>query len=121
MNILSDLSGALSRSYARRQFSPNHITSGGGLEEIVVPLTPSANLPNVPRGYRDFNPPIASTGINTSQDLAASRPGLGPQAAVYIHPPHPLVRHTSNGPGVDIPVATYIEGVYLATALPLRS
>jgi iron complex outermembrane recepter protein len=100
-------------------FAQNQTTSEGGLEEIVVTAQRrSENLQNVPIAITAISAAqLEASGINTSQDLSLVTPGLvTPQAAGYIQPHIRGVGTTSNGPGIEMPVATYIDGVYLASA-----
>lgn len=60
---------------------------------------------------------LAAVGIQSSQDLSVITPGLTiPQTSGYTQPRIRGVGTTSNGPGVENPVATYIDGVYIASA-----
>src|SRR5260370_8138500 len=97
----------------------NQTTFEGRLEEIVVTAQRrSENLQNVPVAVTAISAAqLAATGISTSQDLSLVTPGLvTPQAAGYIQPHIRGVGTTSNGPGIEMPVATYVDGVYLANA-----
>src|SRR5258706_7782233 len=60
---------------------------------------------------------LTAVGIQSSQDLSLITPGLSiPQTSGYTQPHIRGVGTTSNGPGVENPVATYIDGVYIASA-----
>ena len=60
---------------------------------------------------------LAAAGIQSSQDLSVITPGLSiPQTSGYTQPRIRGVGTTSNGPGIENPVATYIDGVYIASA-----
>jgi iron complex outermembrane recepter protein len=60
---------------------------------------------------------LASVGVRTSQDLSIVTPGLTvPQTSGYSQPHIRGVGTTSNGPGIENPVATYVDGVYIASA-----
>ena len=60
---------------------------------------------------------LAAVGIQSSQDLAVVTPGLSiPQTSGYTQPRIRGVGTSSNGPGIENPVATYIDGVYVASA-----
>jgi iron complex outermembrane receptor protein len=110
---------ALAIIWPAGSFAENQTTSGGGLEEIVVTAQRrSENLQNVPVAVTAISAAqLEASGINTSQDLSLVTPGLvTPQAAGYIQPHIRGVGTTSNGPGIEMPVATYIDGVYLASA-----
>src|SRR5882757_8735854 len=94
-------------------------TSTGGLEEIVVTAQRrSEPLQNVPIAVSAATAAqLASTGISSTQELIMVIPGLSaPQAAGYTQPHIRGVGSSTNGPGLEQPVATYIDGVYLAAA-----
>ncbi|MCP3731378.1 TonB-dependent receptor [Sphingomonas sp. MG17] len=60
---------------------------------------------------------LAAVGIQSSQDLALITPGLTvPQTSGYTQPRIRGVGTSSNGPGVENPIATYIDGVYISSA-----
>jgi iron complex outermembrane receptor protein len=60
---------------------------------------------------------LQSVGISTTQDLNLVTPGLTvPQVAGYTQPHIRGVGSSTNGPGLEQPVATYIDGVYLGFA-----
>lgn len=60
---------------------------------------------------------LAAVGITSTQDLAVVTPGLNaPQAAGFTQPHIRGVGSSTNGPGLEQPVATYIDGVYIASA-----
>src|ERR1700730_843373 len=60
---------------------------------------------------------LQSVGITTTQDLNLVTPGLTvPQVAGYTQPHIRGVGSSTNGPGLEQPIATYIDGVYLAAA-----
>lgn len=60
---------------------------------------------------------LAAVGIQSSQDLSVITPGLTiPQTSGYTQPRIRGVGTSSNGPGIENPVATYIDGVYIASA-----
>ncbi|CAH0357055.1 TonB-dependent receptor [Sphingobium sp. CECT 9361] len=114
-------------AYAQDSNSPNsqtEATAGSsdvkvGVTDIVVTAQRrSERLQDVPvsvtaaTGER-----LAAVGIQSSQDLSVITPGLTiPQTSGYTQPRIRGVGTTSNGPGVENPVATYIDGVYIASA-----
>lgn len=90
-----------------------------GLEEIVVTAQRrSERLQDVPVAVTAVTAAdLAAVGIQSSQDLSVVTPGLTiPQTSGYTQPRIRGVGTTSNGPGVENPVATYIDGVYIASA-----
>lgn len=91
---------------------------GGILDIVVTAQRRSERLQDVPvavtaaTGER-----LAAVGIQSSQDLAMLTPGLSiPQTSGYTQPRIRGVGTSSNGPGIENPVATYIDGVYVASA-----
>ena len=90
-----------------------------GLEEIVVTAQRrSERLQNVPVAVTAASAArLAAVGITSTQELSVVTPGLtAPQVAGYAQPHIRGVGSSSNGPGIEPPVATYIDGVYIAAA-----
>ena len=93
--------------------------SGGGVEEIVVTAQRrSEKLQNVPLAVTAAtSAKLASVGISSTQDLGQITPGLSaPQVSGFTQPHIRGVGSSTNGPGLEQPVATYIDGVYIAAA-----
>ena len=89
----------------------------GQLQEIVVTAQRrSERLQDVPVAVTALTADkLSDSGIRTSQDLAMVTPGLNePETAGYAQPHIRGVGSSSNGPGLEQPVATYIDGVYIA-------
>lgn len=94
-------------------------SSSSGLEEIVVTAQRrSERLQDVPVTVTAVTSArLAAVGIHSSQDLSIVTPGLSvPQTSGYSQPRIRGVGTTSNGPGIENPVATYIDGVYISSA-----
>lgn len=90
-----------------------------GVEDIVVTAQRrSERLQNVPVAVTAASAArLAAVGITNTQELAAITPGLiVPQTAGFIQPFIRGVGSSTNGPGLEAPVATYIDGVYIASA-----
>ena len=90
-----------------------------GIQDIVVTAQRrSERLQDVPVAVTAATASrLAAVGIQSSQDLSVITPGLTiPQTSGYTQPRIRGVGTTSNGPGVENPVATYIDGVYIASA-----
>ena len=91
----------------------------GGVEEIVVTAQRrSERLQNVPVAVTAASAArLEAAGIANTQELAIVTPGLSaPQQAGYTQPHIRGVGSSTNGPGLEPPVATYIDGVYIAAA-----
>ena len=98
---------------------PQADASSGGVEEIVVTAQRrSEKLQNVPVAVTAASAAkLASVGITNTQDLGQITPGLSaPQASGFTQPHIRGVGSSTNGPGLEQPVATYIDGVYIAAA-----
>ena len=58
---------------------------------------------------------LEAAGIQTTEDLTEITPGLSfPQTGGYYQPHLRGVGTSSNGPGIENPVAVYIDGVYIS-------
>lgn len=94
-------------------------TPSRGVEEIVVTAQRrSERLQNVPIAVTAVSAAkLESVGIQTTQDLAIITPGLSsPSTLGFTQPFIRGVGSNTNGPGLEPPVATYIDGVYIAAA-----
>lgn len=95
------------------------ITQSSSLEDIVVTAQRrSERLQNVPIAVTAVTQTrLAAIGVATTQDLSIVTPGLtAPQTAGFAQPHIRGVGSSTNGPGIEAPVATYIDGVYLGAA-----
>lgn len=93
--------------------------SSTAVEDIVVTAQRrSERLQNVPVAVTAASAArLAAVGIQTTQDLAIVTPGLSaPQVSGFTQPHIRGVGSSTNGPGLEQPVATYIDGVYIAAA-----
>ena len=90
-----------------------------GVEEIVVTAQRrEERLQDVPVAVTAASAArLATVGIQTTQDLSLVTPGLSaPQTGGFAQPHIRGVGSSTNGPGLEPPVATYIDGVYIAAA-----
>ena len=90
-----------------------------GVEEVVVTAQRrSERLQNVPIAVSAATAVRLNTvGVANTEELSLITPGLlVPQTAGYEQPHIRGVGSSTNGPGLEAPVATYIDGVYLAAA-----
>ncbi|HUO23564.1 MAG TPA: TonB-dependent receptor [Caulobacteraceae bacterium] len=92
----------------------------GQIEEVVVTVQRrEEKLQNVPVAVTAFGASqLKAQGVQATADLTAVVPGLNFTEGVGIYG-LPVIRGvgtTSQGPGIENPVATYIDGVYLASA-----
>ena len=93
--------------------------SSVGVEEIVVTAQRrSERLQNVPVAVTAASAArLEAAGISNTQELSFITPGLSlPQTGGYTQPHIRGVGSNTNGPGLEPPVATYIDGVYIAAA-----
>ena len=90
-------------------------TPKAGNDEIIVTAQRrSERLSDVPIAVSAFNAnQLATFGVNSTIDLAIVTPGMqfGTQAA-YGQPFLRGIGTTATGPGVESPVALYVDGVY---------
>ena len=90
-----------------------------GIQDIVVTAQRrSENLQNVPIAITAITgDKLNATGVNVTTDLIAVTPGLNytNNAGVYAQAKLRGVGTSSNGPGIENPVATYIDGVYISS------
>lgn len=90
-----------------------------GIEDIVVTAQRrSERLQDVPVAISAASATkLASVGINSTQELTIVTPGLSvPQVAGYTQPHIRGIGTNANGPGIEQAIATYIDGVYIASA-----
>lgn len=94
-------------------------SSSGAISDIVVTAQRrSERLQDVPVAVSAISGDrLAAIGIQSSLELATVTPGLvAPQVAGFSQPHIRGVGSSTNGPGLEQPVATYIDGVYIASA-----
>ncbi|KEQ52327.1 TonB-dependent receptor precursor [Sphingobium chlorophenolicum] len=103
--------------------SPPAAASSGqnatAIEDIVVTAQRrSERLQDVPVAVTAASAAkLAAVGIASTQELTVVTPGLSmPQTAGYSQPRIRGIGSSTNGPGQEPPIATYIDGVYLAAA-----
>lgn len=87
----------------------------GGLEDIVVTAQRREQaLQTVPIAIQAFSQKaLQSSGIENTADLALVTPGLVVVRGVGLSSPFLRgIGSSSNGPGVESPIATYVDGVY---------
>jgi iron complex outermembrane recepter protein len=113
-------SGLLYGSAALGQNTPASMTdTSASLEEIVVTAEKrSANLQNVPIAVTALtSEDLAVAGIQNSADLAQVVPGFSFNNQLGFGLPRIRgVGIAGAGPGIENPVATYIDGVYYGSA-----
>jgi iron complex outermembrane receptor protein len=94
--------------------------SGSGLQEIVVTAQKrSENLQNVPIAITALSAKqLTVAGISNTADLKAVTPGLAFNTALggFGQPRIRGIGTTTTGPGIENPVATYVDGVYIGSA-----
>lgn len=113
------LSAALLSHAALAQTSPNADEETGHLQEVVVTAQKRAeNLQQVPIAITAITASqLAASGVGNSLDLQMLTPSLSvPASAGYYTPRLRGVGTSSFGPGIENAVATYIDGVYIASA-----
>jgi len=98
--------------------APARSDSGGVQDIVVTAQRRSERLQNVPIAVNAATADrLAAVGIQSTQDLSVITPGLSvPQTAGFTQPHIRGVGTSAQGPGVENPVATYIDGVYIASA-----
>jgi iron complex outermembrane recepter protein len=92
----------------------------GALQEVVVTAQKrSENLQKVPISVAAISgDQLGASGIVDSSQLSAVVPGLSLGLTTQNFEPHLRgIGTTSNGPGIENPVALYVDGVYYASQL----
>ncbi len=92
----------------------------GALQEVVVTAQKrSENLQRVPISVAAISgDQLGASGIVDSSQLSAVVPGLSLGLTTQNFEPHLRgIGTTSNGPGIENPVALYVDGVYYASQL----
>lgn len=112
--VLAPLTPALAQSAAPAK------DQSFAIEEVVVTAQKREEfLQDVPIAVTAVTgAALEAKGVNSSMDLTNVVPGLNFTQAVGVYG-LPVIRSigtTSHGPGVENPVATYIDGVYMASA-----
>ena len=95
------------------------IVDGAGVEDIVVTAQRrSERLQNVPIAVSAASAArLEAAGVANTQELAILTPGLSaPQTAGFAQPHIRGVGSSTAGAGLEQPVATYVDGVYIAAA-----
>jgi iron complex outermembrane receptor protein len=96
-----------------------HKPGGKGVEEVVVTAQRrSERLQNVPISITALSGTARGrAGVTSTTDLNAVVPGLNFTTSVgaYGLPTIRGIGSTSTGPGIENPVATYIDGVYMVS------
>lgn len=113
------MSGQAGPSSADTAASSATTPQPAGVEDIVVTAQRrSERLQNVPVAVTAASATrLTAVGITNTQELAAITPGLiVPQTAGFVQPFIRGVGSATNGPGLEAPIATYIDGVYIASA-----
>jgi len=104
---------------ARAEESAAADGSGPRLDEVIVTAQRRAeNLQNVPVAVTALtSSDLAASGIVGTLDLPVAAPGLTmPQSAGYVMPHIRGVGTSAFGAGLENSVATYVDGVYFASA-----
>ncbi|MDE1149195.1 MAG: TonB-dependent receptor [Azospirillaceae bacterium] len=91
-----------------------------GIQEIVVTAQKrSENAQNVPIAITALNPEaMAAAGVTDTSDLKSLTPGLNFNTNLggFGQPRVRGVGTTATGPGIENPVATYVDGVYIGSS-----
>jgi iron complex outermembrane receptor protein len=108
-------------SWALGQSAPQaESNTNGQLEEVVVTAQRRGeNLQSVPISVSAIDADsLQASGVSSTQDLGMVAAGLSMEQATGSLQPHIRGIGTSaNGPGIESPVAIYVDGVYYANAL----
>ncbi|GLT00570.1 TonB-dependent receptor [Sphingobium jiangsuense] len=108
------LGGLLLAEPAWSQDAPD----SASIQDIIVTAQRRAeNIQNVPIAITAISGDVlASTGIDATSGLIAITPGLNytVAAGIFAQPKIRGIGTSSNGPGIENPVATYIDGVYIS-------
>ena len=94
-------------------------TDNGGVGEIVVTAQRrEERLQDVPVAITAVSAArLEAAGVASTQQLSFITPGLtATEVAGFAQPHIRGVGSSTNGPGLEQPVATYIDGVYIASA-----
>jgi iron complex outermembrane receptor protein len=94
-------------------------SSNLALEEIVVTAQRRAdNLQDVPVSVTSISASqLKASGVTSTEDLGLVTPGLTmPETSGALQPHIRGVGTSANGPGIESPVATYVDGIYYANA-----
>jgi iron complex outermembrane recepter protein len=89
------------------------------LEEVVVTAQRRAdNLQDVPVSVTSISAAqLAGAAVTSTEDLGMVTPGLTlPETSGALQPHIRGVGTSANGPGIESPVATYVDGIYYANA-----
>ena len=111
------LSGGSQLAIAQVQTNATQSSSADQVEEIVVTAQRrSESLQEVPIAVTAVTSArLEASGIQSTADLQELTPGLTvPDFNGYFEPHIRGVGTSSNGPGIENPIALYIDGVYIA-------
>jgi outer membrane receptor protein involved in Fe transport len=106
-------------AFARAQMAAPETEAQAGIEEIVVTAQRrSERLQDVPIAITAITSSrLEASGIANSSDLAVLTPALtAPNTQNYFQPRIRGVGTLSFGPGIENAIATYVDGVYIASA-----
>jgi len=107
-------------AWASGQSAPEaQSNDNAALAEITVTAQRRGeNLQSVPISVNAIDAEhLQASGVSTTQDLGMVTPGLSMEQATGSLQPHLRgVGTSANGPGIESPVAIYVDGVYYANA-----
>jgi iron complex outermembrane recepter protein len=115
--VAGDRGGAAPRAVAASAVAGGQ--DGSALQDIVVTAQRrSERLQSVPIAVSAVSSAqLAKVGISSTQDLAIVTPGLTvPQTAGFTQPHLRGIGASTAAPGSEQPVATYVDGVFMAFA-----
>jgi iron complex outermembrane receptor protein len=104
---------------ATGEATPSTVENGGLQEIVVTAQKRSENLQNVPIAITALSSKqLAVAQISNTSDLKAVTPGLAFNTALggFGQPRIRGIGTTTTGPGIENPVATYVDGVYIGSA-----
>lgn len=104
---------------ARAQAAPTGTTSSGIDEIIVTAQKRSENAQNVPVAITSLNANLLNTaGVTDTVSLKELTPSLNFNTNLggFGQPRIRGIGTTATGPGIENPVATYVDGVYIGTS-----
>ncbi len=118
VSVLAISSHAHAQSGPSEQVQADSPSAESGVEEIVVTAQRrQENLQNVPIAITALSSSrLAAANISSAADISALTPSLSlTQVAGTLQPHIRGVGTSSSGPGIENPVATYVDGVYIAS------
>jgi iron complex outermembrane receptor protein len=117
--VVGQTQSGVAQSQAQPSATVPTDSNTGRIEEIIVTAQRrSESLQDVPIAVTAVTAArLDAIGVTTTQDIAEVTPGLSmPTLGGYVEPHIRGVGTSSVGPGLESPVATYIDGVYIASA-----